>query len=243
MDFIAHTSDSLSIILTLILSIDRLYAITNPIKNKYFMTNTHTKTLILVSLLIVCVIRLPSAIICRFCYFTECTFCMNISCSFLLPILVNILPAFIILVINGMLVVKLFKYNMKKLSIKSKKDGKTYVLTNTKINKIKKSRYFIILTMALWLLMTNTPYYAIMAYQFGSDAYLKNKDNFKFTFDVQHITSVLFNLNHCINFFIYLCYHDLFRATLLKIFKIKTCKTDYANLIIKIQTKSETKFL
>jgi hypothetical protein len=241
MDFIAHTSDSLTIILTLILSIDRLYAITNPIKNKYFMTNTHTKAIISTSLLIVCIIRLPSAIVCRFCYDKECMSCI-ISCSFLLPILINILPAFIILILNGILVGKLFKYNMKKLSIKSTKDGKTYVLTNTKINKIKKSTYFIILTMALWLLTTNTPYYAIFVYQFGYNSHLKG-GNFKFTFDIQHITSVLFNLNHCINLFIYMCYHEAFRATILKLFKVKTCKTDYTSLIIKIQNKSETKFL
>lgn len=240
MDFMTHATDSLTIIITLILSIDRLYAITNPIKNKYFITNTHTKTLLIYSFLIVCAIRLPSSIVCQFiCHNESNTICM-IYCSFLLPALVNILPALLILIINIILVCKLLNYNMQRLSIRNTRDGKTYLITSTRNKKIRKSRYFIILTMGLWLLMTNAPYYAIFIYQFGLlDAHLKNEHYFRHTFNIQHVISVLFNMNHCINFFIYMCYHEVFRTAFFIIFKIKACTRDYRSIILRIQSDTQ----
>ena len=219
MDFSAHTSDSYTIFLTLLLSIDRLYAISHPIKFKNFITNTHSKSLMLSSFTILCAIRLPSTIICHLCEnYQACT----IYCSFLLPIFLNILPAVIILILNVILIIKIVKYQMRKPSIKSIRGGTKKSNTSTDFNtkpitKLRKSRYFVIVTMAVWLLLTNIPYYALLAYQFGLNTYVMD---FQTTFQIQLATSVLFNLNHCINFFIYFCFHDIFRTNFLKIFYI-----------------------
>ena len=218
MDFIAHTADSYTIILTLILSIDRLYAITYPIKIKNFVTNTNTKCLMSLSLLILCIIRLPSTITCHW-YLCESFQACTLYCSFLVPTFLNILPAIIILILNLILIFKIIMYQTKEPSIKSvrggRKKSKIILNDNYQVSKLRKSRFFVIVTMTLWLLLTNIPYYAFLAYQFGLNTYIVD---FNTTFEIQLASSVLFNLNHCINFFIYICFHDIFRMNFLKIF-------------------------
>ena len=209
MDFLTHTSDSYTIILTLILSIDRLYAITNPIKIKNFITYLHPINLIVSSIVILIAIKLPSTIICHLNESAQMQLC-TIYCSFLLPLFINIAPAIAILILNVILIIKILKYKMIEPNLKSIRGGRTYTMAKPLpvSNKLRKSRYFIIVTMALWLLLTNIPYYALLAYQFGLTFYLVD---LKTTIELQLATSVLFNLNHCINFFIYVCFHDVFR--------------------------------
>jgi hypothetical protein len=48
-DFTVHTTDSYTTVLTVLLSLDRLYAIRKPMKIKQFITNLHAKKLILFS--------------------------------------------------------------------------------------------------------------------------------------------------------------------------------------------------
>jgi hypothetical protein len=220
LDFVCHTTDSYTIIITLTLSIDRLYAITNPIKIKGFVTNTHPKIIIISSFIILVVIKLPSTAICHLC--TSQKVC-TIFCTLISPIVFNILPALIISILNIVLILKIIKYNKMKPSIKTFRGGRVYLMTRMNniqpITKLRKSRYFVIVTIALWLLFTNIPYYALLAYQFGLRTYFINVVT---TAELQMATSVLFNSNHCINFFIYTCFHDVFRMNLVKLFSIWT---------------------
>jgi hypothetical protein len=207
-DFIIHTSDSFTIILTLILTIDRLYAIFYPIKIKHFMTNTKSKSLTLTAFIIVSLIKVSTAVNCHLCEQNQeaCT----IYCIVLSPLILNILPVLIISTLNSILIVKIVKYNAKASSITGTRVGRNSVIAQRPpIKNRRKSYHIMIATMALWFLVTNIPYYLVLAYQYRYE--ITDSDHV-------HLTSILFNLNHCITFFIYVSFHDLFRKKFLEIF-------------------------
>lgn len=58
-EFIVNSLDTFCVFLTLLLSVDRLYAIMNPIKSKIFFTNRHPKLIALIGYLVLLVIRSP----------------------------------------------------------------------------------------------------------------------------------------------------------------------------------------
>lgn len=207
MDFIAHTSDSFTIILTLILSIDRLYAISYPIKIKHFITNTRSKLLVFSSFIVLCSIKLISSTVnCHICSFKAC----DMNCKVVSPLLLNILPAFMILVLNSILIVKVIRYNVKASNISGTRVGRNSVISQRPpITKLRKSYYFIIATISLWFLLTNIPYYIFLACHFRKNYSEKNHL-------AEEVTSILFNLNHCVTFFIYVCFHDTFRVCFLR---------------------------
>ena len=211
-DFIIHTSDSFTIILTLILSIDRLYAIFYPIKIKHFITNTKSKSLTITSFIIVSLIKVSTSVNCHLCEQNQeaCT----IYCIVLSPLILNILPVLVISTLNSILIVKIVKYNAKASNVTGTRVGRNSVIAyRPPINNRRKSYHFIIATMALWFLVTNVPYYLVLAYQYRYEITDSNE---------LHLTSILFNLNHCVTFFIYVCFHDVFRKNFFQLFSI--CK-------------------
>ena len=58
-DFIVNSVDEYSVFLTLLLSIDRLNAITNPIRNKFFVTNRYQKQLTFVGMALITLVNMP----------------------------------------------------------------------------------------------------------------------------------------------------------------------------------------
>jgi hypothetical protein len=109
-DFIIHISDSFVSILTLFLSLDRLYAILYPLKIKEFITNLYAKSLTIISLLILIVVKITSVILCSIIIDTNI---ILIICVIITPSVLNIIPLCIIFIINILLVTKLINYNFK----------------------------------------------------------------------------------------------------------------------------------
>jgi hypothetical protein len=107
-DFTIHTTDSCSSILTLLLSLDRLYAIISPLKIKQFITNLHAKKLMMISLAIVISLRSIDFSLCEI-YSDSKPFI--VFCSLVSPILINGIPLLVIAFLNGILAVKIWNYN------------------------------------------------------------------------------------------------------------------------------------
>ncbi len=58
-DFIVNSVDEYSVFLTLLLSIDRLNAIINPIRNKFFITNRYQKQLTIIGIVLITLANSP----------------------------------------------------------------------------------------------------------------------------------------------------------------------------------------
>ena len=110
---------------------------------------------------------------------------------------------------------------------------------NTKpMKETHTSHYFIILSLSLWLVLSTIPftfnsYYFMFRlktlsyndFKAESDEF-KNKyiDSMKKISNMQSITSIFFNSNHCVHFIVYFCYYSIFRKFLINIFSSKPCK-------------------
>ena len=236
-DFTIHTTDSYMRILTLFLSIDRLYAIyIDPIKVKDFITNVHAKSLISVSFIIIFSLKALSytlyelRIACK----THAIFC-----TLVFPFIFNIIPIFVIGILNSILVVKLVKYykGKSKLAIERLAKKSITVMLETRqtrrltrsseqmrrfnskeIGKTQKSHYFVILTTTIWSILTSIPYYTFNTYFTLIDIKMFSDSSVKNLNIIQIVSSILFNLNHCFNFFIYVTFYNDFRNCILKLF-------------------------
>lgn len=58
-DYVVHSIDSFCVFLTLILSVDRLYAIMNPIKARFFVTYRFPKLITMISFIILLSVKAP----------------------------------------------------------------------------------------------------------------------------------------------------------------------------------------
>jgi hypothetical protein len=106
-DFILHTSDSCVVILTVFLSLDRLYAIKQPMKINEFMTHFHAKRVIISSLVTVIILKIASFVLCEL--NVEGSYHI-IFCTVISPTLFNTVPLIIILILNTLLVIAVIKY-------------------------------------------------------------------------------------------------------------------------------------
>ena len=112
-DFIIHTSNSCSNLLTLLLSIDRLYAIKFPLKIKLFVTNLHTRKLMASSLALLILLKSISTISCEFNIKRNI---MLYACTLVSPFIFNLVPLITILILNIWLVKEIIFNNNKKES-------------------------------------------------------------------------------------------------------------------------------
>ena len=110
-DFLIHTIDSFTVIITLLLSIDRLYAIQHPIKINYFITKLHPIFLAVSSLLIMVVLRIPSVLLC---YENRTSDVNAIYCTLISPLIFNIIPTILILILNIILIVEIARIYHKR---------------------------------------------------------------------------------------------------------------------------------
>ena len=229
-DFTIHTSDSCISLLTVILSFDRLYAIKNPLKITEFITYLHAKCLICVSLISFVIFIIFNILLC------EQHIDKNVHiifCTIVSPTILNTIPLLLTLVLNILLVKEAIKNYCKRNSndIKKKTSSKALIelddLKNRRRSTIResfnyileknteKSHYFLIVT-NIWSVLTATPYYILNSYYI-----LFNINYFSVETIVilQIISSVLFNSNYCVDFFIYISFYAEFRNILIEIFE------------------------
>ncbi len=244
-DFTIHTSDSYMAVLTLLLSLDRLYAIKKPMQIRQFITNLHAKKMMGITLLILILLKVASHIFCG----------LNIGgkfhlsyCSFGSPIIFNLIPLFIVLVLNIWLVEEMISYVRKQKQpdiskivrfsitavLNSEEHKRGHINSKIslrhfgkkKISKTQKSHYVVILVHSVWSILAATPYYTLNPY-FSSFKLNVLSDVSKKIILSQIVASILFNSNHCFNFFIYFSFYSEFRAVVinffLQIFALKKC--------------------
>jgi hypothetical protein len=236
-DFTIHTSDSYITALTLLLTLDRLYAIKRPMQIKMFITNLHAKKMMTISLLIVFLLKASSHV---FCSLKIGGHLYVIYCSIGSPLVFNLIPLFIILVLNIWLVENIICYIRKNkrqsiISTQIARKSFTEILTEDgrrrgrvsiiihlqsfrKISKTQKSHYVLILVHSIYSIIAATPYYSLNPYISLHEFNFLSKINFniKNVIQAQIVASILFNSNHCFNFFIYFCFYSDFRVILKK---------------------------
>ena len=238
-DFTIHTSDSCITMLTLFLSLDRLYAIKYAIKNtlkiRLFITNLHPKKLIGLSLVILIALKTFSFTFCEIKFSSDIHV---IYCSLLSPLLFNSFPSVVILILNSVLVAKIIKYNEKHKEREF--DNETPVLllrirrfdyVSSAFSRTQKSHYIIIIVSSVWSVITSIPYYSFNSYiSLFQLKLFQNIFKMKRVIITQIISSIIFNSNHCLDFYIYLYFYNDFRIVLKNLFyrffhrKIKTIK-------------------
>lgn len=132
---------------------------------------------------------------------------IHIICDIILTLVLNFVPALIIMLLNFYLWHFIVKY--KKTA--SAELGASSHGQQRRMSKSQKSHYITIIMIGIWLLLTSIPYhlfcfyYKIYGYQ---NSYL--------FMAVQGVTSAFFNLNRCLNIFIYTCFHSDFQKVALK---------------------------
>jgi len=246
-DYFVHNLDSTSHIITLILSINCLYAIKNPLKIKEFFTNLHPKFVTVVSVLSIFLLRIPIAVLCNH----EENEILTNSCNFVSPIIFNILPIISVLIVNSILIKEIVlnpdslvdhfmshRLSTVETSVHYKNSLVEVSITKLNPNKIyknKMSRYISIIIISLWSVVTTITYFIFNIYclilnnqifkdpRIEIDIYVYEK--IKTVIRIQSLASILFNSNHCISVVFYLLFYSMFRDSIFsffkKIFKIK----------------------
>lgn len=245
-DFILHTSDSCIAILTVFLSMDRLYAIKNPMKVKEFITHLHAKFLIGFSVFNIILFKAISFAVCE----------LNVEdkvhivyCTFISPTIFNLIPLLVILVLNTLLVSELVKYyrnalkriqnneeliiaieleeredlpKQRKFNQRSSRRHNTSAslciqqCSSKKMTNLQKSHCFIILVIDIWCTLTSIPYYFLNTFFI---LFHLNIFDIQKLIIIQIISSVFFNSNYCISIFIYFIFYNDFRVVLMELFK------------------------
>ena len=242
-DFTIHTSDSCATLLTLFLSLDRLYAIKKPLTIKLFFTNLYAKRLICLSQLILITLKVISYSVCQIHISNRALF---IYCSLVSPQLFNTLPLMIILILNSLLIKELINSyrnrssmrvlcrNLMKKQIEFKNlkiiSKNTSLSSNNKPCSSTYQRNFfppinvthcaVIIISDIWSLLTTIPYYIFNGYL----VFIKLNCSLPKSYDFQSIIitqtffSILFNLNHCTKFFVYISFFSEFRNVFFSFF-------------------------
>ena len=263
-DFTVHTSDSCIVIMTLFLSLDRLYAIKHPLEIKEYFTNLHAKLTISLSLLILIILNILSYSLCEMNIFNDVHI---VYCALVSPLIFNTIPLIIIFIINLMLVFEIVCYYKNKQSRANSfnnnnrelvsmgvesidlRKNQTSIRIHNSINKDKKlslyqkSHYLVILVTALWSVMTSIPYYSFKSFFLLVETKVFTTDLSHSTiYKIQIISSLLFNFNHCIDFFIYLSFNEDFRQCLRNYFPefkfksfVSTSKLNSKNFIEEVK--------
>ena len=195
-------------------------------KIKKFITNLHTKYLISISLFVLLSLKIMSII---FCEFKTENNTRILFCSVIYPNIFNTLPLIVILILNTLLVKEIVKYCRNQRRSKLKNLVKISMLTRvnnisqsakflikfsaSKISHTQKNHCLVIIISDVWSILTSAPYYTFNSFFV---LFQMNILNIKSIIIFQIISSVLFNANHCIDFFIYFSFYDDFRDAILK---------------------------
>ena len=232
MGFLIRTIDSYLVLITLYLSIDRLYAIKHPIEIKDFITNLHVKYFI--SITFACLIPLEIVDI-AICYLIDRKIFYITYCGAVSPIIFRFTPALMVLIVNSLLLKELFiyysskcydfaskiNYYVKRTSLRklSNKVEIVFGSFNVKpLNINQKSHYICIICLSLWAVITTIPYYVLISLTSIIQTFEGENEPL---LEIQNIVSILFNSNHVVNFFLYFSFHSNFRSCIYKIFSLK----------------------
>lgn len=135
-DYLLHLADSYVTILSLIMSIDRIYAFQKPIKINSFITNVHKKLLISASFFTLILLKIPEIVLC---YENKTRTFNIIYCTLISPFVITFTPTVIILILNSSLIVKIIKY------YKNQRTDKWINCINRSKHRLSKSRRNLIL--------------------------------------------------------------------------------------------------
>jgi hypothetical protein len=229
-DFILHSSDSCVLLLKIFLSLDRLYAVMNPLKIKEFFTHLHALSLILMSLTTLILLKILKYGLCEINISNEIHFgfCMLVS-----PLIFYTIPLIIILILNVLLVHKLLNYyenqpretneaNNQEIQLSflaatqasTSKNSMSLSINMPQLRKFcrqtkqnKKIQYFSIILSDIYSILTSMFYYC-----FNSVFFLFQLNFFymETIIKIQILSSVFFNSNYFIYFFIHLAFNDDF---------------------------------
>ena len=228
-DFTIHSTDACIVFLTIFLSYDRLYAIKQPMKIRDFLTNLHAKRIILICTLTVIFFKIITFSVCQTAHIDGKTHI--IFCTILTPTIFNTIPLIIILGLNILLVKEVVNYYSNKVRKSMEVDNGERLEILVKLNDFKrrssgnqrltvrssismkmsgnqKSHYVIIIITDIWFILTSFPYYILNSYFV---LFQMNYFNIETLVKVQIISSIIFNLNHSVNFFIYFSFYEDFR--------------------------------
>lgn len=234
---LVHCTDSCSVAITLLLSIDRLYAIQNPMLIREFITNKRPKLLIFMVFVVFMLANIPQLIIYYLIKPTDQNILL-IYRSILLPIILNIIPANLIILLNTILIIKIINYDRSQgtgsfacysemknnplivannesidgNSINYKKDK--YITRKSSIPQINNYRRMSGSQMSHFIvIIVIAGWLLFTTAPYYVMLYMTYFDGYKtdIFLKIQFITSVLFNSNHCLNIIIYVCFHNNFR--------------------------------
>lgn len=231
--FLAFFLDSCAVMITLLISIDRLFAIYHPLKINEFSTRKHIKRVIFFGMLLCFMVRAIEIPL----YYAPNRIA---ACGAIIASIVTvILPAILILIVNTLLFIKLKNYDaIKKISnlrlsfindtqqslvrlneINEDSQDRVLCANYQPMTRTQKSHFVVIITIGIWLLITEIPYNLIL--------WIMSFNEYRVTYSwIQLVSTVFLNSNHCINLFIYIAFHYAFRARLryfLAILLPKTC--------------------
>jgi hypothetical protein len=243
-DILVHIIDSNVGIVTLGLSIDRVKIITNINRSRNFILKKFkiSRFVIILSMLIT-IVEFTSYSLCyNFKYVS--TFYLS-YCIITKPIVFNVTPIINILAVNFLLIKELSKYFqtnfrernslIESISIhrhltedelsyrvyrRNKNSEISFVTRNISHKTSNFKNALVIVIMAIWLGLTAIPY-SIVNSLFSFVYYNSNENNFdpENIINAQAMTTIFFNSNHSINFFIYIFFDSKFRNCLTKSFK------------------------
>ena len=210
-------------------------------KIKQFITNLYAKYVISITVFIIVLLKSFSV---GFCSLNIDINTRLIYCTVVSPTLFNTLPLIIVLVLNTLLIINIIRHyrNQKRNkendtetagTIVNAKDLKSRVSINhsagqvprnmtfnkrKRISKIQKSHYFVIMISDIYSILTSLPYFALNTYFILFQLSIINIETIV---TLQIISSILFNSNHAIDFFIYLSFYSDFRTGFIYLFARK----------------------
>jgi hypothetical protein len=233
-DFLIQTLNSFIFMVTLHVSINRLYAIECPLNIRNFLINVYSKYIFILILMFLMIVNVPSII---FCNNPKNENFKTIYCSIVFPIIFNIVPIGLEFFINLILFSKVIKYQKKKFSIvfnlpqtiMLKYKLGFYLNKKKTLKRMQLAKQIFALILTTWCLFSTFIYFSLNTYL--SLNVLINYFNLFFLYKVQKISLIFFNLNHCINFFFYICFHQSFRNYL--IFKLRALKKYVFKILFK----------
>ena len=246
--FVLYTCDSNVALSRIFFSSDRLNAIKNPMQKANFITQLHAKKLIILSTSMLTCVHVISFIICLLnieskIHSIHCSVFSPIILNafpLIIILVLNILLVKEVVQHNRIKSNQIFKdvfESTEATELKTRRNAQCIQLsvginakssvnesvqltrhsTKKSVRSTKKSHYFCIIVSDLWSVFTSFPYYFLNSYFIFS--YLKSFKGETF-FQLQIVSSILFNSNHCVNFFFYLCFDFDFRSVLKSYFYI-----------------------
>lgn len=219
-DYIFQSLNVYSVFLTLIMSVDRLYAIVKPMKIKMFFLSRHPKQTVIFVYLSILVILVSE---CFFKLRKKLDHGLSNNCTqaskedelekqeavlyFLTSLVLKILPVMISFVLNILLWFFICRYSRSSQPNRDEAANRDEVCSKSRETKIKNSYHFTL----IMLNIMDLPYDCYLLYDWL--IYWNTKKHADVNSPIVYIMLVLFLVGHSTNIIIYLIFHKEFRIT------------------------------